>query len=75
MFHNRTLNISINRLHERCLRIIYSDAQSSFEQFLNQDNSVSIHHTNIQALFIELFKLVDGTALFYLGLTPYKCME
>ena len=25
MFHSRTLNNKINRLHERCLRIIYND--------------------------------------------------
>ena len=25
MFHSRTNNIKINRLHERCLRIVYND--------------------------------------------------
>ena len=33
----------INRLHERCLRIIYNDKLSNFEELLNKDNSVSIH--------------------------------
>ena len=31
MCHNRTTNRKINRLHERCLRIIYNDKQSSFK--------------------------------------------
>ena len=28
MFHSRTNNIKINRLNERCLRIVYNDKQS-----------------------------------------------
>ena len=46
-FHSRNLNNKINRLHERCLRVIYNDKTSSFEQLLENDNSVSIHHRNI----------------------------
>ena len=46
----------------RYLRIIYNDKQSSFEQLLRRDNSVSIHHRNIQALATEICKIVDGTA-------------
>ena len=30
MFHSRTLNSKINRLHERALRIVYSDYKLSF---------------------------------------------
>ena len=50
MFHSRTLNNKINRLHERCLRIIYNDNTSSFTDLLEIDNSVSVHHRNIQVL-------------------------
>ena len=32
MFHSRKLNNKINKLHERCLRIVYSDNTSSFEE-------------------------------------------
>ena len=32
MFHSRTLNNKINRLHERCLRIIYNNKISNFEE-------------------------------------------
>ena len=53
MFHSRTLNNKINRLHERCLRIIYNDKLSNFEELLHKDNFVSIHHNNIHALAIE----------------------
>ena len=46
--------------HERCLRIIYDDKHSTFEELLNKDNSVSIHHKYINALAIEMSKLANG---------------
>ena len=38
MFHSRTINNKINLLHERALRIVYSDFKSSFEGLLMKDN-------------------------------------
>ena len=32
------MNNQINRLHERCLRLIYGDKQSSFEELLEKDD-------------------------------------
>ena len=58
MFYNRKLNNKINKLHERCLRIVYSDNTSSFEELLETDNSVSVYHENIQVLATELYKIV-----------------
>ena len=60
MFHNRTLNNRINKIHERALRIAYNDHDSSFDKLLEKDNSVTIHHRNIQALAIEIFKIIKG---------------
>ena len=57
MFHSRKLNNEINRLHERCLRIMYNDSSSTFERLLTKDNSISIHDRNLQVLAIETFKL------------------
>ena len=56
MCQSRTLNNKINRLHERCLRIIYSDKTSTFKELLEKDNSVSMHYRNIQALATEEFE-------------------
>ena len=36
-----------SRCHERCLRIIYNDKQSSFTELLNKYSYVSIHIRNI----------------------------
>ena len=46
MFHSRKLNNKINRSHERCLRVVYNYRLSIFEELLNKDNSVSVHHRN-----------------------------
>ena len=61
MCRSRALN-KINRLHERCLRIIYNSKTSTFKELLEKVNSVSIHYRNIQALAIELYKVANGMA-------------
>ena len=50
MCHHRSVNDKINRLHERCLRIVYSDSVPSFEDLLDKDRSVSVHVKNIKTL-------------------------
>ena len=60
MFHSRTMNNKINRIHERALRLVYSDHVSSFDEFLKKDRSFSIHHRNIQSLAIKLYKFFHG---------------
>ena len=60
MCHNRTTNRKINRLHERCLRIIHNNKQSSFKMLLEKDSSVSIHDRNIQCLTTEMYKVNNG---------------
>ena len=63
MFHDRRLHNKINRLHERALRIVYKDDLSTFEALLKIDNSVSIHHRNIQSMAIELYKSKEFLAV------------
>ena len=43
MFHARELNKKINHIHERSLRIVYRDYNSSFKDLLKKDKSVCIH--------------------------------
>ena len=59
MFHSKTLNNKINKIHERTLRIVYKNDASSFEELLVLDNSFTIHERNIQTLAIELYKVVN----------------
>ena len=60
MFHSRSLNNKINRIHERALRIKYNDKSSSFQKLLDKDNSVTIHHKNIKILITETYKFFQG---------------
>ena len=57
IFHSRKLENKINKLHERCLRIVFSDNTSSFEELLETYNSALVHHPNIQVLATELYKI------------------
>ena len=57
IFRSRIVNMNINHLHERTLRIVCKDYISSFEDLRERDKSVTIHHWNIQSLGIELLKV------------------
>ena len=46
--------VTFNRLHKRCLRIIYNDKQSSFTEVIENDSSVSLHERNVQILPTEM---------------------
>ena len=60
ILHSRTINNKINLLHERALRVVYSDFRSSFEGLLMKDNSFSKHERNMQSLPIEIYKFLKG---------------
>ena len=60
MFHSRGLNSKMNCIHERALRITYNDKSSSYGELLTNDRSVTIHHRNIRALAIEIYKVMQG---------------
>ena len=47
----------VKKIKHLCSRLIYNDKKSSYENLLEKDKSVSIHHKNIQALAIEMFKV------------------
>ena len=57
MFHNRTLNNKINKLHERALRITYRDDTSPFDELLLKDQTFTVHERNIQKLATLMYKV------------------
>ena len=57
MCHSRELNRKINKLHERTLRIVYKNNELTFEEFLNMDDSFTIHERNLQKLATEMYKV------------------
>ena len=60
MCHRRANNNKINKLHEGCLLIVYNDKQSSFNELLEIDGSVSIHIWNIQILATAMYKRISN---------------
>ena len=61
MFHSRSLNNKINRIHERALRLVYQN-NLSFSELLDLDNSVTVHQKNLQVLVTEIYKVKNGIA-------------
>ena len=57
IFHNRTLNNKINKLHERALRIVYKNDDLTFQELLDLDDSITIHQRNLQRLATEMYKV------------------
>ena len=60
MFRSTFLNNKINFTRESALRITYQGNTWTFQELLNEDNSVSVHHRNLQVLATEMFKIHRG---------------
>ena len=62
MIHNRTvlLTAELKILHKRCLRLIYSNKTTSYEEVLKKDGPASLHYKNIQTLPAEISKIKNG---------------
>ena len=48
MFHSRRLNNRIDHIHERALKIIYQDHNSSFKELLRKDKTIIIKNVLIE---------------------------
>ena len=60
MFHSKSFNNKINRIHKRASRITYNDKSSSFQNLFEKDNPVTIHQRNIKILATETYKFLQG---------------
>ena len=63
MFQSRCLNNRIDHIHERAVRIIYQDRNSSFEELFRKESSLTIYQKNLKLLVTEMFKVKIGCAL------------
>ena len=55
MAHGRQINNRINCLHERALRMIYDDSNSTSVSLLERDNSFSVHDCNNKQPAMEMY--------------------
>ena len=59
MFCSKFANNEINRTNKRALRVLYEDYDSSFEQLLEKDGSITVHQKNLQILMTEIYKTTN----------------
>ena len=63
MFCSRKSNNKINSSHERSLRIVNNDYESTYEELLSHNNCFSIHDQNIQRLAAEMYKVANDLSV------------
>ena len=73
MFHNRTLNNKINKSHKRALRRVYTDENLTFQEVLDKDNSVTIHHKNLT--FQEVLDKDNSVTIHHKNLTFQEVLD
>ena len=56
MFCSTRSNSLVNNVHERALRIVHEDHNSSYSELLNTKNERTIHQENISILMKEIYK-------------------
>ena len=62
MCHCRWIHNQIKKLHGRALKFVYNNKSSSFREFLDRENSVTIYERNIRILMAEIFKVKSEVA-------------
>ena len=55
-FYSRRSNSLVNNVHERALRIVHDDHNSSYSELVKTKNERTIHQQNINALIKEIYK-------------------
>ena len=56
MFHSRKLNERTDSIHERAIRVVCKEYESSFQELIIVGNSLNIRHWNLQKVLTETFK-------------------
>ena len=56
MFTSKGLNKKINRIHEKSLRLVLNDHQSTLDEMLDILNEKTIHQQCIDRLLTEVYK-------------------
>ena len=72
MFHGKSSNDAVNRVHRRGLRAVYNDFVSDYDTLLRKGNHQMIHQVNLKKMMLKVFKCIhnDGPALLNGMFTP-----
>ena len=60
MFTSKGLNKMTNRIHEKSLRLVLNDHQSTLDEMLDTLNEKTIHQQCIDRLLTEVYKFLNG---------------
>ena len=60
MFCSRSLNNSVNHIHELVLRLIHDDCMQLFEDILEIANKETLHEKLLECLVWEIYKFCHG---------------
>ena len=78
MFTSKGLNKNIIRFHEKSLRLILNDNQSTLDEMLHTLNEKTTHHRCTDRLLTEVYKFLNGCSpdiineVFYLKQKSYN---
>ena len=67
IFCGKQCNKEINRVHERALRVLLGDYESTFECLLTKNNEIAIHTKNLQKLMTEVYKSLNQGSPSFMG--------
>ena len=62
MFWSRQSNNLINKIHDRSLRISCKVQKTSYQNFLETHNELTIHQRYLQVITTEIYKIVNDVA-------------
>ena len=62
MFHGKSANDIIDRVHRRALRAVYNDFQSDYDSLLAMGNHQRIHQLNLKKLILKIYKCLNNEA-------------
>ena len=60
MFCSRSLNNSLNHIHECALKLTYNDHAHYFQDVIEMTNEKTLHEENLKYLAKEIYKLLQG---------------
>ena len=60
MFWYRGIMHKMNKIHERCLRLLLKNYKDDFKDLLRSSGDISIHQRCINSLLTEVYKYVNG---------------
>ena len=60
MFTSKNSMLKVNKIHQRTLRVVYGDYNSTYEELLASHNDISMHQKRLKHLTIDDYKTLTN---------------